>query len=90
MNINTYEDSDANADVDTDIDIDMDIDENLLFSSGIAGFEIAYGTTNKEMIRKNLKKNMKQKHHVKHKLASLHEKRSMEKELNSFSDYWDN
>lgn len=90
MNINTYEDSDALADGDTDIDIDIDADESLLFGSGIAGFEIAYGTTNKETIRKSVKKNMKQKHHIKHKLASLHEKRSMEKELNSFSDYWDN
>lgn len=89
MNINTYEDSDANADVDTDIDIDMDIDENLLFSSGIAGFEIAYGTTNKEMIRKNIKKKVSQKYHIRHKLDSLHEKRSMDRELNSFSDHWD-
>lgn len=85
MNINTYEDSDANADVDTDIDIDMD--ENLIFRSGIAGFEIAYGTTNKEMIRKN---KTKQKYHVRHKLDSLHEKRSIDRELNSFSDHWDN
>ncbi|MGV2873640.1 hypothetical protein [Colwellia sp. E150_009] len=88
MNINTYEDSEAEADIDTDIDID--IDENLLFSSGIAGFEIAYGTTNKEMIRKNVKKKAKQKYHIRQKLDSLHEKRTIEKELNSFSDYWDN
>tara|TARA_R110002050_G_scaffold42525_6_gene102399 strand:+ start:43 stop:309 length:267 start_codon:yes stop_codon:yes gene_type:complete len=88
MNINTYEDSEADADIDTDIDID--IDENLLFSSGIAGFEIAYGTTNKEMIRKNVKKKAKQKYHIRQKLDSLHEKRTIEKELNSFSDYWDN
>ena len=87
MNINTNEDSDACADGDTDIDID--IDENLLFSSGIAGFEIAYGTTNKEMIRKNLKKKTKQKYHIRQKLDSLHEKRTIEKELNSFSDYWE-
>ncbi len=86
MNINTYEDSEAEADIDTDIDID----ENLLFSSGIAGFEMAYGTTNKEMIRKNLKKKAKQKYHIRQKLDSLHEKRTIEKELNSFSDYWDN
>lgn len=88
MNINTYEDSEAEAGIDTDIDIDMD--ENLLFSSGIAGFEIAYGTTNKEMIRKNIKKKAKQKYHIRQKLDSLHEKRTIEKELNSFSDYWDN
>ncbi|MCI2283636.1 hypothetical protein L3081_09845 [Colwellia sp. MSW7] len=66
------------------------MDENLLFSSGIAGFEIAYGTTNKEMIRKNIKKKAKQKYHTRQKLDSLHEKRTIEKELNSFSDYWDN
>tara|TARA_R110001583_G_scaffold561_4_gene4985 strand:- start:11452 stop:11688 length:237 start_codon:yes stop_codon:yes gene_type:complete len=77
MNTDTYEDT------------DIDIDENLIFSSGIAGFEIAYGTTNKEMIRKNIKKTAKQKYHTRQKLDSIHEKRTIEKEQNSFSDYWD-
>lgn len=79
MNIITYEDN----------DIDMDVDENLIFDSGIAGFEIAYGSANKEMIRKTIKKTAKQKYLTRQKLDSIREKRSIEKALNSFSDYWD-
>lgn len=71
MSINTYED--------TDIDIDNNLD------SGIAGFEIAYSSANKEAIRK-AKNNQ---YYVKQQLDLINEKKSLDKQLNSFSDYWE-
>lgn len=71
MNIDTY--------------ADTDIDDDLSFDTGIAGFEIAYGSTNKATIRKTAK----QKYRVRQKLDSLTEKRSLDRQLNSLSDYWD-
>ena len=75
MSINTYED--------TDIDIDIDIDNNL--DSGITGFELPYSSANKKEIRK-AKNNQ---YHVKQKLDSINETRSLDRQLNSFSDYWE-
>lgn len=71
MNVDTYES--------TDIDDDFNVD------TGIAGFEIAYGTANIKAIRKS----SKQKSHIRQKLNSLSEKRSLDRQLNSLSDYWD-
>lgn len=65
------------------IDTYEEIDNNL--DSGIAGFEIAYSSANKEAIRK-AKNNQ---YHVKQKLDSINEKRSLDRQLNSFSDYWE-
>ena len=64
-------------------DTDIDIDNNL--DSSIAGFEIADCSANKKAIRKT--KNNQD--HVKQKLDSINEKRSLDRQLNSFSDYWD-
>lgn len=72
MNIDTY--------ADTDID-----DDDLNFDTGIAGFEIAYGSPNKKAMRKTAK----QKYQLRQRLDSLNEKRFLDRELNSFSDYWD-
>ncbi|KXJ49907.1 hypothetical protein [Cognaticolwellia aestuarii] len=71
MNIDTY--------------ADTDIDDDLNFDTGIAGFEIAYGSTNKTAMRKTAK----QKYQVRKRLDSLTEKRSLDRQLNSLSDYWD-
>ena len=65
------------------IDTDEDIDNNL--DSGIAGFEIAYNSANKEAIRKAKNNQL----HVKQKLDSINEKRSLDRQLDSFSNYWD-
>ena len=71
MNIDTY--------------ADTDIDDDLNFDTGIAGFEIAYGSTNKKAIRKTAK----QTYRVRQRLDSLNEKRYLDRQLNSLSDYWD-
>lgn len=85
MNTDTYEETNT----DLDVDMELDFDENLLLSTGIAGFEIAYATSNKEAIKKANKRSAKQKYLTRQKLDSIREKRSIERELNSFSDYWD-
>lgn len=69
------------------IDTDEDIDNNL--DSGIAGFEIAYNSANKEAIRKAIRKAKNNQLHVKQKLDSINEKRSLDRQLDSFSNYWD-
>ncbi|MBU2923825.1 hypothetical protein Q4506_15355 [Colwellia sp. 4_MG-2023] len=91
MNINTYEDASTDLDMDIDLDLeeDIDADADLIFDTGIAGFEIAYGSKNKEMIKKNLKRSARQQYQTRQKLDSIREKRTFEKENNSFSDYWD-
>ncbi|GHE85583.1 hypothetical protein [Thalassotalea profundi] len=73
MNIDLYDDN------------DIDIDDDLNLDSGIAGFEIAYGTPKKAMIRRTVK----QKHRIREKLESLCEKRRFDRETNTLSDYWD-
>ncbi|XQW86206.1 hypothetical protein ACOYR1_05620 [Thalassotalea piscium] len=72
-------------DIDLYDDNTIEIDDDLSVSSGIAGFEIAYGTPKKAMIRRTLK----QKHRIKEKLESLCEKRRFDRETNTLSDYWD-
>ena len=71
MNIDTYDDT--------------DIDDDSNFDTGIAGFEIAYGSTNKKAIRKTAK----QTYRIRQRLDSLSEKRYLDRQLNSLSDYWD-
>ena len=67
------------------MNVDTEIDSNFDFDTGIAGFEIAYGSTNKKAIRKI----SKHKNHIRQKLNSLSEKRFLDRQLNSLSDYWD-
>ena len=62
-----------------------DIDDDLNFDTGMASFEVAYGSSNKEAMRRTAK----HKYHIRQKLDSLSEKRSLDRQLNSFSDYWD-
>jgi len=75
MNVDTY--------ADTDTDIDIDDDSN--FDTGIASFEIDSGSTNKKAIKKTAKQN----YQIRQRLDSLNEKRFLDRELNSLSDYWD-
>lgn len=67
------------------IDTYDDVDIDLNFEAGIAGFEIAYGSLNKKAMRRTVK----YKQLIKDKLDSLSEKRLLDKQLNSLSDYWD-
>jgi hypothetical protein len=60
-------------------------DTDFNFDTGIAGFEIAYGSIN----TKAMKRTVKYKQQLKDKLDSLSEKRQLDKQLNSLSDYWD-
>ncbi|GAA6206053.1 MULTISPECIES: hypothetical protein [Thalassotalea] len=55
------------------------------FDSGIAGYEIAYSSTQKTMTRKSAK----QRDRIRQRLDSLCEAKVLNKQLNSFSDYWD-
>ena len=70
-------------DIDTYDDIDIDDDDE--FDTGIAGFEIAYGTGNKKAIRRTAK----YRYHIKQKLDSLHEKRFINRQIDTLSDFWD-
>jgi hypothetical protein len=62
-----------------------DIDNDFNFETGIAGLEIAYGPTNKKAMRKTSQR----KNQIREKLNSLSEKRFLDRQLNSLSDYWD-
>ena len=69
--------------VDTFDDTDIDIDDNL--EVDIDDFKISYGSSN----IKAIKKTIKQKYHIRQKLDSINEKRNLNRELDSFSKYWD-
>jgi hypothetical protein len=75
MDINTYADSDTDTDIDNDSNFDTDT----------ASFEIDSGSTNKKIIRKTAKQN----YQIRQRLYSLNEKKFLDRELNSLSDYWD-
>lgn len=81
MNTDDYDDDLALDDDEMGIDVDDDLD----FDTGIAGFQIAYGSSNK----KTIKRSIKYKQQVREKLDSLSEKRFLDKQINSLSDYWD-
>ncbi|GLX79778.1 hypothetical protein tinsulaeT_31180 [Thalassotalea insulae] len=74
MNLDNYDD--------TDLAIDDDLTDGN--DSGIAGFEIAYGSSNKTLI----KRTAKQKGRARHRLELLKEKRHLDREIDTLSDYW--
>jgi hypothetical protein len=67
------------------VDTSESVTINGDFDTGITGFEIAYGSTNKNA----MKKAARHKYQVKEKLDFLNEQRFLDKQLNSLSDYWD-
>ncbi|TKB46114.1 PA3496 family putative envelope integrity protein [Thalassotalea mangrovi] len=73
MNSNDYDD---------DYDADYDDDDEYQ-GTGLAGFEIAYGSKNKQTLKKSARTKLK----TKRKLDSILEKRQLDKELSSF--YYD-
>ena len=80
MNVDSYDETDLNIEDDTDLEIDEDLDS----FAGIAGFEIAYGSSNKTVI----KRTAKQRHRARHKLEMLNEKRHLDRQIDTLSDYW--
>ncbi|MBA6232036.1 MULTISPECIES: hypothetical protein [unclassified Colwellia] len=61
------------------------IGSNSNFNTSITGFEISNGSANK----KEISNIAKQKYLIKEKLDLLNEKRFLDRQLNSLSDYWD-
>ncbi|WDE02403.1 hypothetical protein [Thalassomonas actiniarum] len=78
MGIITYDETDE---LETD-DIQFDKPYSL---TGISGFEIAYGSANKAVI----KKAVKHKFRVKERLDALQEKRRLKKEIDTLYDEWE-
>jgi len=66
--------------MDTDVEID-----DLDFNSDLYGTEIDHASLNKKARRKAAK----EKYRIREKLYSLQEQKTIERELNSFSPYWD-
>ena len=62
-----------------------DIDNDFNFETGVTGLEITYGSTSKKIMRKT----SKHKNQIRQKLNLLSEKRFLDRQLNSLSDYWD-
>jgi hypothetical protein len=67
---------------DTYADIDMEVNNNLSSDSDIKGFEVA---GNKQAPRKA----SKNKYMIRQKLDLINEQRSLDRQLDSFSNYWD-
>jgi hypothetical protein len=61
------------------------IGSNSNFNASITGFEISNGSANK----KEISNIAKQKYLIKERLDILNEKRFLDRQLNSLSDYWD-
>ncbi|MFQ3195642.1 MAG: hypothetical protein ACI9N3_002476 [Colwellia sp.] len=61
------------------------IGSNSNFNTSITGFEISNGSANK----KEISNIAKQKYLIKERLDILNEKRFLDRQLNSLSDYWD-
>jgi hypothetical protein len=67
---------------DTYADTEIDVNNNFLGDSNIKGFEIG---GNKQALRKA----SKNKYMVRQKLDLINEKKSLARQLDSFSNYWD-
>lgn len=67
---------------DTYAGTEIDVNNNFLGDSNIRGFKVA---GNKQALRKA----SKNKYMVRQKLDLINEKRSLARQLDSFSNYWD-
>tara|TARA_B110000467_G_C18277963_1_gene456685 strand:+ start:369 stop:605 length:237 start_codon:yes stop_codon:yes gene_type:complete len=68
---------------------EIEINSHSGFDSTIAAFEIAHGSVIPPNNKKALKKAVKDKYSIRQKLDSINEQRSLDRQLNSFSHYWD-
>ncbi len=67
---------------DTYADTEIDVNNNLSSDSGIECFEVV---ANKQALRKT----SKDKYMIRQKLDLINEQRSLDRQLDSFSNYWD-
>ncbi|PKH87231.1 hypothetical protein [Colwellia sp. Bg11-28] len=67
---------------DTYADTKIDVNNNFLGDSNIKGFEVAGN-------KKALRKASKNRYMVRQKLDLINEKKSLARQLDSFSNYWD-
>jgi hypothetical protein len=67
---------------DTYADTDIDVNNNLSIDSGIEGFQVV---ANKQAHRKA----SKNKYMIRQKLDLINEQKSLDRQLDSFSNYWD-
>jgi|SaaInlStandDraft_5_1057022.scaffolds.fasta_scaffold575842_1 hypothetical protein len=67
---------------DTYADTEIDVNNNLSSDSDLEGFEVA---ANKQALRKAAKN----KYMIRQKLDLFNEQRSLDRQLDSFSNYWD-
>jgi hypothetical protein len=68
---------------------DIEINSHSGFDSAIADFEIDDGSVIHLKNKKAIRKAVKDKYILRQKLDSINEKRSLDRQLNSFSHYWD-
>lgn len=68
---------------------DIEINSNSGFDSAIADFEMDYDSVISLNSKKAIRKAVKDKYITRQKLDSIHEQRSLDRQLNSFSHYWD-
>ncbi|PKI16577.1 hypothetical protein [Colwellia sp. 12G3] len=68
---------------------DIEINSNSGFDSAIADFEMDYDSVMSLNSKKAIRKAVKDKYITRQKLDSIHEQRSLDRQLNSFSNYWD-
>lgn len=68
---------------------DIEINSHSGFDSAIAAFEIAHGSVIPPNNKKVLKQAVKDKYSIRQKLDSINDKKSLDRQLNSFSHYWD-
>ena len=71
---------DETNELETDV---QELDDAYLFT-GISGFEIAYGSSNKSVMKKTAKHKLR----VKERLDTLQEKRRLKKEIDTFYTEW--
>lgn len=67
---------------DTNTELDLDVDNNLTSSLDLEDFEVSGN-------RKSLGKESKNKYIVRQKLDLINEQRALNRQLDSFSSYWE-
>lgn len=68
---------------------DIEINSHSGFDSAITAFEIAHDSEIHLKNKKAIRQAVKDKYIIRQKLDSINEKRSLDRQLNSFSHYWD-
>jgi len=64
---------------------EANVDDDSYLATGISGFEIAYGSSNKSIIKRKAKNKLK----TKHKLDMIDEQRRLAQEIDTLYDRWE-